>query len=275
MSSPVADPSSHDELFRSRLAKVLDGTFVAASLGMPTEDARTAMDVLWSSFEALMVQHFPAVLAEAADHVPPPSAGAVPDATHWSRILVTAVTNSIVLGGDFVRPDQVGTAALDLAADLRAGGIWHTRRPPGPGAVVLAAHSRLLVLDRTASIGHQPGPSDQEAMDGLVALAALGSALAGEGSVPAGRPPTPSAPDGDAVARRAAHAARSFGIPGVGLVAVERSGWACDACGCVFTGRVESGIAYPDRMAPVGRGGPCDSMTDCPCHAAPLQRRVR
>ena len=254
---------------------MLDGTFVAASLGMPTEDARTAMDVLWSSFEALVVQHFPVGSATGAEPPPPPPAGAVPDATHWSRVLVTAVTNSIVLGGGFVRPDQVGSAVLDLAADLRSGGIWHTRRPPGPGAVALAAHRRLLSLDHTASVGHPPGPADQLAVDELVALAALGAVLADDGSVPAGRAPTPSTSDGDAAAGRAARAARSFGIPGTILVAVERPGWACDACGCVFTGRVESGIAYPDRMAPVGRGGPCDAVTDCPCHAAPLQRRVR
>ncbi len=269
VASTVPDPSSSEEAFRGRIAKVLDGTFVAASLGMPTEDARTAMDVLWASFEALMVQHFP------AQHETAPPVGAVPDATHWSRILVTAVTNSIVLGGGFVRPARVGASVLDLVAELRAGGIWHTRRPPGPGAVVLACHARLLLLDHTAGTGRQPGPADQDAVDGLVALAALGSVLTGEGSVPAGRAPAPTAPDGAEVARRAEAAARSFGVPEVGLVPVERTGWACDACGCVFAGRVEAGIAYPDRMAPVGRGGPCDAVTDCACHAAPLQRRVR
>ena len=254
---------------------MLDGTFVAASLGMPTEDARTAMDVLWSSFEALVVQHFPASPAAVTEPTPPPPAGAVPDATHWSRVLVTAVTNSIVLGGGFVRRDEVGAASLELASDLRSGGIWHTRRPPGPGAVVLAAHRRLLALDRTASTGQQPGPADQVAVDELVALAALGAVLADDGSAPAGRAPTPSPLDGDAAVREAQRMARSFGVPGAVLVPVERSGWACDACGCVFTGRVESGVAYPDRMAPVGRGGPCDAVTDCPCHAAPVQRHVR
>ncbi len=59
------------------------------------------------------------------------------------------------------------------------------------------------------------------------------------------------------------------------LVAVTREGWACDECGCLFTGRVEGGVAYPDRMAPVGRRGPCDTTTACACHAAPLQRQVR
>jgi hypothetical protein len=67
----------------------------------------------------------------------------------------------------------------------------------------------------------------------------------------------------------------AFGIEGVHLVPATREGWVCDECGCVFVGRIDGGIAYPDRLAPVGRRGPCDLTTACACHAAPLQRRVR
>ncbi|MEX1218068.1 MAG: hypothetical protein WEA11_06085, partial [Acidimicrobiales bacterium] len=69
--------------------------------------------------------------------------------------------------------------------------------------------------------------------------------------------------------------ASSFGIAGTELVSINRSGWACSECGCLFLGRVDGGVAYPDRFAPIGRSGPCDQRSDCICHAAPMQRRVR
>ena len=69
--------------------------------------------------------------------------------------------------------------------------------------------------------------------------------------------------------------ASSFGIPDVHLLPVARSGWVCDECGCFFAGRIERGIAYPDRFAPIGKSGPCDNGLSCICHQAPLQRRIR
>jgi hypothetical protein len=268
VSSPILEPAVPsaptvpDAAFRARVSQVLERTFVAASLGMPTEDARTAMDVLWSSYEALVGRHFPAPGS--------PPGTEVPDATHWSRILVTAVTNSIVLGGGFVRPAKAEADVLVWADRLRSGGAWHTRRPPGPGAVVLAAHVRLLALDEVARTGRPPGPSDQGHVDGLVALAGLGAVLGTDDRVP--RPVTTPPETVAARRRRAGEAAAAYGVPDVELVAAERTGWACASCGCLFTGGTDGAVVYPDRMAPVGRGGPCDAVTECACHAAPLRR---
>lgn len=269
---PMLEPGT-DDAFDAAVAKVLDGAFIASSIGMPTEDARTAVDVIWSSFEALLARHFP-----AGEGRPGPPVE-VPDGTHWSRILVTAVTNSLLLGGTFLRPSDVSRVVVEREIALRAGDLWHSRRPSGPGALVLATHTALLRLDETADTGRSFAPMDAAAVEQVVALSTLGAVLSGEGSVPAGRPsPDRARTSADPAAaesqRRAREMAVLFGVPGVQLVAVERSGWACDACGCVFVGRVEAGMAYPDRLAPVGRGGPCDVVTECACHEAPLQRRV-
>jgi hypothetical protein len=273
---PEPDPSAEtttEDAFHAAAARVLEGAFVASSLGMPTEDARTAVDVMWASFEALVDRHFP-----AAEGRPGPPVE-VPDGTHWSRILVTAVTNALLLRGTFIRPAEAAPAVEERARELRAGDLWHSRRPPGPAAVVLAVHADLLRLDETAALDRPLAPADAAAVERVVALSALGAVLAGEGSGPARRATVDrerAGSDEPAVEsnRRAREMAVLFGVPGVELVAVERSGWACDVCGCVFVGRVDGGVAYPDRLAPVGRGGPCDSVTACACHAAPLQRRL-
>ena len=76
-------------------------------------------------------------------------------------------------------------------------------------------------------------------------------------------------------ARSPESVAAAFGIPAAELHEISRTGWVCGDCGCVFLGRVEAGVAYPDRFAPIGRAGPCDAQEDCSCHDAPLQRRIR
>jgi len=270
MPAPADVDPPPDPGFDAVVAKVLESAFISSSIGMPTEDPRTAMDVLWASYEALFVVHFP-----AGEGTPGPPV-TVPDSTHWTRMLVTAVTNGLVLSGAFVRPGDVARRVHERDRELRSGALWHTRRPVGPGAVVLAVHRHLLQLHATAENDTVPGPDDAESLRELVVLTALAAALSRPAAAPA--PGEVSVVDADRaeaeVADRAREVAVQFGVPGVQLVPVQRSGWACDVCGCVFTGRVEGGMAYPDRLAPVGRGGPCDQVTHCACHRAPVQRRV-
>lgn len=257
---------------RERAAAVLRQGFTAAQLGMPSEDPETAVESLWIILEALLVDH----MAPNA-HTERSRADRRTDiGNHWRRLVITAVTHTFVLSGDFVQPEALADAVEDTAQRLLAGQLWHTRRPPAQGALVLQVHTALQCLDARARSGQFPGPEEKAALEDLVACATLGAVMAGEIL------PSQDRDDSDAVTdpkgrwvRSADTVAASFGIPGVELTEVERTGWACTECGCLFLGRVDAGIAYPDRFAPIGRSGACDSRTDCSCHGAPLQRRVR
>ena len=266
-----------DDAARDAAESVLRQAFVAAQIGMPSDDFETAVETLWIIVEAMLVDHFapaPSVLQGI------PGRRATLD-NHWRRLVTTAVTHTFVLSGDFVMPDEMLAAVEERADRLEAGELWHTRRSPAQGALLLGVNAALLHLERTAAAGSYPDKEDSAALVEIIALATLGAVMArGEGdvSVVPGESPrgetTDAGPKGR-WARSTNAVAESFGIGGVELVSVQRDGWECDECGCIFLGRVEGGIAYPDRMAPVGRGGPCDSVTTCACHEAPLQRRVR
>ena len=263
-----------DPAARERAETVLRQAFIAAQIGMPSEDRETAVETLRIILESLLVDH----LAPDAEILENRADRRTTLGTHWRRMVTAAVTNTFVLGGIFVMPEELLQATEQRAQQHLAGSLWHTRRPPGPGALVLAVHQALGQLESTAGRGEFAGKADAEALVEIIALATVGAALAGE--------PSAEATGGDGQqsdsrrgsgrwTRDGAAAAAAFGIPGVELVSVERIGWACDRCGCLFLGRVEAGIAYPDRCAPVGRSGPCDSTIDCDCHRAPVQRDVR
>lgn len=263
----VPDDGPSDEGRAATVASVLDGAFVSSMIGMPCEDPRDAVDVLWASFEALVAAHFQGSL-------PGKTAVGVSDSTHWSRVLVTAVTNGVMLCGGFIRPGEAVVTAEEILSASRHGRLWNSRRPSGLGAVVLAAHSALLRLTDTVDADRRPGPQDLVALRDLVALAAVGAVLSEEASEQDGVDPRSQGVDPAVVDAEATAVADAFGIPEVRLVPVTRTGWVCDECGCFFGGRVVDGMAYPDRLAPVGRAGPCGSATLCRCHRAPLQRRV-
>ncbi len=266
-----------DEAELERCGTVLRQAFISAQIGMPSEDMETAVETLWIILEALMIDHLAPdeeLLRDRADR-------RTDIGTQWRRMVTAAVTNTFVLGGVFVMPEELMLAASERAVALREGTLWHTRRPPGHGALVLGVHRALLQLDGTAARGAFAGPADAAALVELIALAAVGATIAGESPSATGGVPdvatedTPTRRTSGRWTRDPAATAAAFGIPGVELVEVVRTGWACDACGCVFAGKVEGGVAYPDRFAPVGRGGPCDSTSSCECHLAPIQRDVR
>ena len=266
----VDDRSAWDDIARERAGAVLRQAFVAAQFGMPAEDRETAIESLWILLEALLVDHLAPderTLAERAERRT--SMG-----THWRRIVTTAVTHTFVLGGDFVQPEQLADAVDERAADLVAGRLWHSRRPPGPGALVLRANDDLSRLEATCASGAPAGADELPALVDLIAVAVLGAVMAGEEDVTTSDAPGPATSRGR-WARDEHAVAAAFGIADVQLVATTREGWVCDECGCLFAGRVEAGTAYPDRYAPIGRGGPCDSTTPCACHSAPIQREVR
>lgn len=263
-----------DDAARDASETVLRQAFVAAQLGMPSEDFETAVETLWIIFEALLIDHVASSDVGSRD-------GAeqyVSLDDRWRRLVTAAVIHTFVLSGDFVMPEALLVAVEERAARLVAGQMWHTRRPPAQGALVLGVHAALLHLERTGVSGKYPNKDDADALQEIIALATLGAVMArgtGTNRVDSGDDRPEESEQSGRWARSSQSVAESFGIAGVQLVAVRREGWACDECGCVFVGRVEAGTAYPDRMAPVGRGGPCDSVTACACHEAPLQRRVR
>lgn len=264
---------SWDDIARDRAGTVLRQAFVAAQLGMPAEDHETAVESMWIILEALLVDHLAPdapTIAERADRRA--SMG-----EHWRRLVTTAVTHTFVLGGDFVQPEPLAAAVDACAADLDAGRLWHSRRPPGPGALVLAAHDALRQLDATARSGAHAGPDDMRALVALISSATVGAVLADRREIERSASAEFDEEPGSTGrwARSPESVAAAFGIPDSGLVAVSRHGWACDSCGCLFLGRVEAGTAYPDRFAPIGRVGACDVSNDCSCHRAPLQRDVR
>lgn len=270
-------PDAFDEHARATADGVLRQAFVSAQLGMPSEDMATAVQSLWIILESLLVDHV--LPTPDDDRGDGPERPPLPVTTHWQRLVTTAVTHTFVLSGRFVLPDEALAAVADRAEALAAGRLWHTRRPPAQGALVLGVHAALLRLDATADDGRRPDDDDARALVELVALGTLGVVLARSSPQASG-----GRADGPEGSRERARrrwdrddraVAAAFGVPEARLVAVTREGWACDECGCLFTGRVEGGVAYPDRMAPVGRRGPCDTTTACACHAAPLQRHVR
>lgn len=271
MSAEAEDEFTYNEADRERAASVLQQAFIAAQLGMPSEDPETAVESLWIILEAMLVDHL-----SPNEFVAQARAERRTDiGNHWRRMVITAVTHTFVLSGGFVQREPLQEAVELRAQLLGAGGLWHTRRPPAQGALVLRVHSALQQLDATALSGRHPDSSDVEALEDLIACATLGAVLAGEShTVDRADDRAKDAAKGR-WARNSESVAATFGIPDAELVEVATSGWACAECGCVFLGRVEAGIAYPDRFAPIGRSGACDAVIDCACHAAPLQRRVR
>lgn len=252
-----------DEIARERAATVLERAFIAAQLGMPSEDHETAVDTLRVFLAALLADH----LAPDDRTMEDREGRRVAIGEHWQRLVTTAVTHTFLLGGGFVQPDE-----LLGAVDARATGAGRTRRPLGHGALVLRVHEDITVLDASARAGRPAGPTDMAALIDLIANATIGAALDGPGATASGT--ERSAPRRAPWARSSTVAA-TFGIPEATLVEVTRDGWVCDACGCFFAGTVEGTIAYPDRFAPIGRDGACDLTIDCVCHAAPVQREVR
>ena len=268
----TADIFTFSEANRERAETVLRQAFVAAQNGMPSEDPETAVESLWIILEALLVEHLaPTEAIEQSRAERRTDIG-----NHWRRMVTAAVTQTFVLSGGFVQPDPLEAAVEERAQLLISGDLWHTRRPPAQGALVLRVHSALQRLDATALSGQHPGAADVAALEDLIAYATLGAVMAGE-VLPA--QDTEARDSSDEAkgrwARSTESVAAAFGIAGVELVAISKSGWACTDCGCVFLGQVDAGIAYPDRFAPIGRSGACDQQTECGCHDAPLQRRVR
>lgn len=258
-------------VLRERAARVLEMAFIAAQLGMPSEDHETAVDTLGILLEALLADH----LAPDSDLTNDRVHRRVPIGVHWQRIVTTGVTHTFVLGGGFVQPEEL-LAAIDerMGAPDREGRASGRRR--GHGALVLRVHDDLTVLGETARSGRVAGDADAAALVDLLAWATIGAAAEAPSNADTVDPSADGAdPPRGRWARDPATVAASFGIRDATLVAATREGWACDACGCFFAGRVEGTTAYPDRFAPVGRNGPCDSSTDCACHAAPVQREIR
>lgn len=259
-----------EDEWRGALESTLRQSFFAAQLAPPSSDPEAAIQSMWIILESLVVDHLAPPSGEDREREP------VPVATWWRRMVTTAVTHAFVLGGTFPTPEQALEAAAAVARRSAEGRLWQTRRPPGQGALVLGVHAAVQLLDETVAAGAVPGDDDAAALLEVVSLATVGAVLADRSTTVAvdadddltgrGRPRWATDP---------ARVASAFGIPDVNLVAVTRDEWVCDECGCAFAGRVESGIAYPDRFAPVGRQGPCDATTACACHDAPLQRRVR
>ena len=271
MSAESEDEFAYSDANRERAETVLRQAFIAAQLGMPSEDPETAVESLWIILEAMLVEHLaPSELVEQSRAERRTDIG-----NHWRRMVITAVTHTFVLSGDFVQPQPLQQAVERRAHLLETGGLWHTRRPPAQGALVLRVHAALQQLDATAQSGQHPGSSDVGALEELIACATLGAVLAGE-TRPVERSEERATNDAKGRwARTTESVAATFGIVDVELVEISKSGWACTECGCVFLGRVEAGVAYPDRFAPIGRSGACDAVTACVCHSAPLQRRVR
>lgn len=257
-----------DEIARERAGAVLEQAFIASQLGMPSEDHETAVESLRIILDALLLDHLAPDERTIDDRIH----RRAPIGVHWQRMVTTAVTHTFVLGGGFVQPDALLDAIEERARDMDGGGAWSGRRRRGHGALVLRVHDDLALMDATARAGRAAGPADMEALVDLIARATIGAASEA--------PITPRSDDVVEPARgrwsrSASTVAASFGIPDASLVAVTRSGWVCDECGCFFAGRVEGTVATPDRFAPVGRSGPCDASSDCGCHAAPVQREVR
>jgi len=262
--------SALDDAGRERAETVLRQAFIAAQLGMPSEEPETAVESLWIILEALLVDH----LAPQTDLQQSRGDQRTSIENHWRRMVITAVTHTFILGGDFVQPEQLLELVNANARRLADGTLWHTRRPPAQGALVLGVHRSLEALDVTAQSGRAPTVADFTALQELIAFATLGAILPGSDAENSTRVQSEDEPPGR-WSKSTYQVAASFGIPEVELLAVSKSGWACSECGCIFLGRVDGGIAYPDRFAPIGRAGACDVQIECGCHSAPLQRRIR
>ena len=257
-----------DEIDRQKASLVLERAFVAAQLGMPSEDHETAVDLLRIQLGALLVDH----LAPDERTIEYRGSHRATIEDHWQRMVTTAVTHTFLLGGGFVQHDPLLAAVVRHLERAGAGGEGMRRPPLDHGRLVLGVQDDLVVFDATGRAGRMAGPADMDALVDLIALATIG-AVRGDPR----RDPTP-APAARARARwsrSAATVAASFGIPDASLVEAVKEGWVCDACGCFFAGTVEGAVAHPDRFAPIGRSGPCDSATDCVCHSAPLRREIR
>lgn len=273
---PVGD---FDDAARERATHVLRHASSTAQIVPPADQFETAVDALWVDFEAMVAEHFaPSATVDGQSVDRGTSLG-----DRWQRMVVTAITNGFILTGGFLTADDMIDEVELRAHRSASGSLWHSRRAPAQGALVLGVNAALVHLDGSAAQGRHPDARDSAAVVEIVALATLGAVMAGEGrpriSVGGAEAPVVDGPAVDGPSGRWARdpvaVAQSFGIPDVTLIAAKREGWVCDECGCLFAGRVEGGVAYPDRFAPIGRSGPCDETNRCGCHDAPLQRRVR
>ena len=275
MSVSESRASFFDDVAAERARTVLQQAFVAGQLGMPSEDLETAVESLWIILEALTVDHL-----APDDRLDPTRTGRrVALSEHWKRMVTTAVTNTFVLSGGFVMPDEMFAAVEKRAQHLANGELWHTRRPPAQGALVFGVHSALITFDQSVA-SHLAVANESDALVDVIALSTLGAVLAWDLDLTRRVNEIDNALEDELFAESFVDAAperiaSSFGIPDVHLLPVARSGWVCDECGCFFAGRIERGIAYPDRFAPIGKSGPCDNGLSCICHQAPLQRRIR
>ena len=86
---------------RERAETVLRQAFIAAQLGMPSEDPETAVESIWIILEALLVEH----LAPSQSIEQMRSERLTDIGSHWRRMVITAVTNTFVLSGGFVQPE--------------------------------------------------------------------------------------------------------------------------------------------------------------------------
>jgi hypothetical protein len=257
-----------DEIDRQRASLVLERAFVAAQLGMPSEDHETAVDLLRIQLGALLVDH----LAPDERTIEYRGSHRATIEDHWQRMVTTAVTHTFLLGGGFVQPDPLLDAVVaHLARASDGSGAVH-RPPLDHGRLVLGVLEDLAVFDATGRAGRMAGPADMAALVDLVALATIGAV---RGDPPAGAPASPAARRRGRWSRSTATVAATFGIPEVSLIEATKDGWVCDACGCFFAGTVDGAVAHPDRFAPVGRTGPCDGSIECACHAAPVRREIR
>jgi hypothetical protein len=175
----VDDTTSDTEQFFDDAAREASGTvlrqaFVAAQLGMPSEDFETAVETLWIIFEALLIDHVASSESESRDS----SEQFVSLDDRWRRLVTAAVIHTFVLSGDFVMPEALLVAVEERATRLAAGQMWHTRRPPAQGALVLGVHAALLHLERTGTSGKYPDKDDADALQEIIALATLGAVLA-------------------------------------------------------------------------------------------------
>ena len=257
-----------DEIDRQRASLVLERAFVAAQLGMPSEDHETAVDLLRIQLGALLVDH----LAPDESTIEYRGSHRATIEDHWQRMVTTAVTHTFLLGGGFVQPDPLLAAVVDRLSRAAAGGGGVRRPPLDHGRLVVGVLEDLAVFDATARARRMAGPIDMDALVDLIALATIGAV---RGDPPAGPVTSPVARRQGRWSRSTATVAASFGIPDVSLVEATKDGGVCDACGCFFAGTVEGSVAHPDRFAPVGRTGPCDDSTRCACHKAPVRREIR
>jgi len=119
----------------------------------------------------------------------------------------------------------------------------------------------------TAGRGEFAGKADADALVDIIALATVGAALAvhpqSEWLARMQSSPAPDEARGDGPSM-APRRLRPSASPAWNWCPWSGPVGSANSCGCLFLGRVEAGIAYPDRLAPVGapaRAAPPTSAT--------------